>query len=70
MKLKKQRSPMQYSIYHIPGYKVGVTCNPEDRIEKQQGYTKDEYEILAVVSDVNEADRLEKAYQMEYFGKV
>ena len=37
---------MTYYLYHIPGKKVGVTTNLEDRVHKQQGYYPGEYEII------------------------
>ena len=37
---------MTYYIYHIPGKKIGVTRDLEERVTKQQGYGPDEYEIL------------------------
>ena len=37
---------MTYYIYHIPGKKIGVTRDLEERVTKQQGYESDEYEIL------------------------
>ena len=39
---------MIYCIYHIPGKKVGVTNNVEDRVERQQGYEPHEYEIIEI----------------------
>ena len=36
---------MTYCIYHIPGKKIGVTNNLEERVTRQQGYTENEYEI-------------------------
>ena len=37
---------MTYYIYHIPGKKIGVTCDLNNRVTVQQGYGPDEYEIL------------------------
>ena len=37
---------MTYYLYHIPGKKIGVTCNLKHRVEEQQGYNFDEYEVL------------------------
>ena len=36
-----------YYLYHIPGKKIGVTRNLEERVHKQQGYKEGEYVILA-----------------------
>ena len=44
---------MMYHIYHIPGKKIGVTTNPKIRVEKIQGYKKNEYEILLETNDIN-----------------
>jgi len=43
---------MTYCIYHIPGVKIGVTNNVKHRVEQQQGYTEDEYEILEMSDDI------------------
>ena len=40
---------MTYYLYHIPGKKVGVTTNLEERVHKQQGYYPGEYEIIEVL---------------------
>ena len=37
---------MKYFIYHIPGKKIGVTCDLINRVTIQQGYGPGEYEIL------------------------
>ena len=44
---------MTYCIYHVPGVKIGVTNNIKHRVEKQQGYTQDEYEILEMSDDID-----------------
>mgnify|MGYP003116623682 CR=1 FL=1 len=44
---------MTYCIYHIPGVKIGVTNNIKYRVEQQQGYRQDEYEILEMSDDIN-----------------
>ena len=36
----------EYTIYHIPGKKIGVTNDLYNRVERQQGYEVGEYEIL------------------------
>ena len=36
---------MMYYLYHIPGEKIGVTTNLEDRVERQQGCYPHEYEV-------------------------
>ena len=35
-----------YYLYHIPGKKIGVTCNLNNRVTLTQGYSPDEYEVL------------------------
>ena len=44
---------MTYYLYHIPGKKVGVTTNLEERVHKQQGYYPGEYEIIETSEDIN-----------------
>ena len=34
-----------YYLYHIPGKKIGVTCNLNRRVTITQGYNPDEYGI-------------------------
>jgi hypothetical protein len=40
-----------YYLYHIPGKKIGVTRNLNDRVTRQQGYSADEYEVLLTSDD-------------------
>ena len=42
-----------YYLYHIPGKKVGVTTNLEERVHKQQGYYPGEYEIIETSDDID-----------------
>ena len=44
---------MTYYLYHIPGKKVGVTSNLEERVHKQQGYYPGEYEIIETSDDID-----------------
>ena len=44
---------MTYYLYHIPGKKVGVTTNLEERVHKQQGYYPGEYEIKETSDDID-----------------
>jgi len=44
---------MTYCIYHIPGKKIGVTNNLEERVTRQQGYTEGEYEVLDMSDDIS-----------------
>jgi hypothetical protein len=50
---------MTYYLYHIPGKKIGVTRNLEERVHKQQGYHEGEYVILAESEDITEISNLE-----------
>jgi NTP pyrophosphatase (non-canonical NTP hydrolase) len=44
---------MTYCIYHIPGKKIGVTNNVQERVVRQQGYSEDEFEILEMSEDIS-----------------
>jgi NTP pyrophosphatase (non-canonical NTP hydrolase) len=55
-----------YYIYHIPGKKIGVTTNPKIRVEKIQGYKKNEYEILLETNDINLVSEKEIELQKQY----
>ena len=44
---------MTYYLYHIPGKKIGVTQNLEERVHKQQGYYPGEYEIIETSDDID-----------------
>jgi len=44
---------MMYYMYHIPGVKIGVTTDFKDRVERQQGYEPNEYEILMSTEDID-----------------
>ena len=59
-----------YSIYHIPGKKVGVTRDLNKRVTQQQGYTPDEYEVLFTGDDINEISHLEIELQKSYGYRV
>ena len=59
-----------YSIYHIPGKKVGVTRNLNKRVTQQQGYAPDEYEVLFTGDDINEISHLEIELQKSYGYRV
>ena len=55
-----------YHLYHIPGKKIGVTTDLKERVERQQGYEPDEYEILTSTEDIdfisNEEIKLQKLH--------
>ena len=61
---------MTYYIYHIPGKKIGVTRDLEERVTKQQGYEPDEYEILGEYIDIDDVSSMERMLQKEYGYKV
>ena len=42
-----------YCIYHIPGKKIGVTNDIQNRVVRQQGYSEDEFEILEMSEDIS-----------------
>ena len=44
---------MTYYIYHIPGKKIGVTCDLNNRVTVQQGYSPNEYEVLESSDDID-----------------
>ena len=57
---------MTYCIYHVPGIKIGVTNNIKYRVEQQQGYRQDEYEILEMSDDINYISKKELYLQKLY----
>jgi len=61
---------MTYYLYHIPGKKIGVTCDLNNRVTVQQGYNPDEYEILESSEDIDHISSLELQLQKEYGYRV
>ena len=61
---------MTYYLYHIPGKKIGVTCDLNNRVTVQQGYEPDEYEILESSDDIDYISSLEIERQREYGYRV
>ena len=61
---------MTYYLYHIIGKKIGVTCDLESRVTKQQGYELHEYEVLDMSEDIDFISKLEIQLQKEYGYKV
>ena len=59
-----------YTIYHIPGKKIGVTRNINKRVTEQQGYAPDEYEVLLTSDDINDVSDMEIELQKSYGYKV
>ena len=61
---------MTYYIYHIPGKKIGVTCDLNNRVTVQQGYSPDEYDILDSSDDIDYISSKEIQLQQEWGYKV
>jgi len=61
---------MTYYLYHIPGKKIGVTTNLEERVHKQQGYYPGEYEIIETSEDIDFISIGERIMQKCYGYKV
>ena len=59
-----------YYLYHVPGVKIGVTTNLEDRVERQQGYYPDEYEVIMSTTDIDLISEKERQLQEAYGYKV
>ena len=59
-----------YYLYHVPGVKIGVTTNLEDRVERQQGYYPDEYEVIMSTTDIDLISEKERQLQKAYGYKV
>ena len=50
---------MTYYVYHIPGKKIGVTRDLQNRVTEQQGYESHEYEVLYEHEDIDFISKLE-----------
>jgi len=61
---------MTYYIYHIPGKKIGVTRNLQERVTNQQGYTEDEYDVLMKSDNISYISEQELYLQKMYGYKV
>ena len=61
---------MKYYLYHIPGKKIGVTCDIYNRVTDQQGYEEDEYEILEMSDDIDYISSREIELQKEHGYKI
>ena len=59
-----------YYLYHIPGKKIGVTCNLNNRVTLTQGYGPDEYEVLDQSDDIDYISEKEIELQKSYGYKV
>lgn len=62
--MKKDKK--MYYLYHIPGKKIGMTCNIYNRVIKQQGYKPGEFQVLASSEDKDVIEIKEKQYQDFY----
>tara|TARA_R100001244_G_scaffold116394_1_gene86476 strand:+ start:264 stop:1049 length:786 start_codon:yes stop_codon:yes gene_type:complete len=61
---------MKYYIYHIPGKKIGVTCDIYNRVTTQQGYEEDEYTVLEMSEDIDYISKRELELQKQHGYKV
>ena len=61
---------MMYYLYHIPGKKIGVTRDLEERVHKQQGYYPGEYEIIEQSDDIDFISEGEIIMQKWYGYKI
>ena len=59
-----------YYIYHIPGKKIGVTRNLNNRVTLMQGYKETEYEVLEQSDDIDYISDREIELQKSYGYKV
>ena len=59
-----------YYLYHIPGEKIGVTTNLEERVERQQGCYPHEYEVIMSTTDIDLISEKERQLQKAYGYKV
>ena len=59
-----------YYLYHIPGKKIGVTRNLNNRVTLMQGYKSNEYEVLASSDDIDFISSKEIELQKSYGYKV
>jgi NTP pyrophosphatase (non-canonical NTP hydrolase) len=59
-----------YFLYHIPGKKIGLTNDVENRVVRQQGYDWGEFEILAMDEDISRISNLELELQEKFGYKV
>ena len=59
-----------YYIYHIPGKKIGVTRNLNNRVTLMQGYKENEYEVLEQSDDIDYISDREIELQKSYGYKV
>jgi hypothetical protein len=61
-----EKTKYLYYIYHIPGKKIGITCDINKRVTKQQGYQIGEYEVLDSSYDKKYISQRELELQLIY----
>ena len=61
---------MKYYLYHIPGKKIGVTCDIYNRVTEQQGYEDHEFDILEMSEDIDYIPKREIELQQEHGYRV
>ena len=61
---------MTYYLYHIPGKKIGVTRDLKYRVEEQQGYNIDEYDIVMKSDNIDFISEQELYLQKMYGYRV
>jgi NTP pyrophosphatase (non-canonical NTP hydrolase) len=59
-----------YYLYHIPGKKIGVTRDLENRVTKQQGYEPHEFEVLMSTKDIDLVSLAERDFQKQFGYRV
>ena len=59
-----------YYLYHIPGKKIGVTRNLNNRVTLIQGYKEGEYEVLDQSEDIDYISDKEIELQQSYGYKI
>ena len=61
---------MTYYLYHIPGKKIGITKDLKKRVEQQQGYGPDEYEVIVECDDIDVVSQAEILMQKAFGYRV
>ena len=59
-----------YYLYHIPGKKIGVTRDLNNRVTLIQGYKENEYEVLEQSPDIDYISDREIELQKSYGYKI
>ena len=61
---------MTYYLYHIIGKKIGVTRDLKYRVEEQQGYNENEYDVLMETDDILQVSNMEILMQKAFGYRV